>query len=613
MISFGPVPVNSVLPIMFGSYDGATGASEALTGLVVGDILIYKGTSMTQRASTNGFVLLDTDGIDIDAITGINGFSIDLSDNSDAGFYAAGSFYTVVISSVTIDAQTVNFVAATFRIVAAENTSGTPVVDVGRVAGTAQTAGDILGDTNDIQSRLPAALVSGRMDSHIGSVADAVLTAAKFAAGAFDAVWSVAARLLTAGTNIVLAKGVGVTGFNDLDAAGVRSAVGLAAANLDTQLDALPTAAENADAVWDEALAGHVGVGSAGEAQNSIDDILTDTAVIGAAGAGLTAVPWNPAWDAEVQSEVDDALVVQRLDELLSADSDIDGLAPPTVGSVFHELLTKTPGSFTYDQTTDSLEAVRDNMGTPQTGDSFARLGAPAGASIAADIATRASQASLDTLDDYVDTEVAAIKAKTDNLPASPAAVGDIPTVAQIADGVWDEALAGHVGVGSAGEAQNSIDDILADTAVIGAAGAGLSAVPWNPAWDVEVQSEVADALDVAIPGVPTPNSINERIKAIDDKLPAGTISDFDESLDDVSVFNLTSAAVGDILREALANHDAGLAFRTLGGAVSKLVNRIRAAAGTLTIYKTDDVTSLGTQAITTDAAAAPIVELNTT
>src|SRR3990167_9416813 len=77
----------------------------------------------------------------------------------------------------------------------------------------------------------------------------------------------------------------------------------------------------------------------------NVDAILTDTAVIGAAGAGLTAVPWNAAWDAEVQSEVDDALVAQRLDELLNADSDIDGLAPPTVGSVFHELLTKTAGS----------------------------------------------------------------------------------------------------------------------------------------------------------------------------------------------------------------------------------------------------------------------------
>ena len=81
---------------------------------------------------------------------------------------------------------------------------------------------------------------------------------------------------------------------------------------------------------------------------------------IGSLGAGLTAVPWNAAWDAEVESEVNDALVVHRLDELLNADSDIDGAAPPTVGSVFHELMTKTAGSFTYDQTTDSIEALRD-------------------------------------------------------------------------------------------------------------------------------------------------------------------------------------------------------------------------------------------------------------
>jgi hypothetical protein len=34
----------------------------------------------------------------------------------------------------------------------------------------------------------------------------------------------------------------------------------------------------------------------------------------------------------------------------------------------------------------------------------------------------------LNTIDDFLDTEVAAIKAKTDLIPASPAAVGDIPT-----------------------------------------------------------------------------------------------------------------------------------------------------------------------------------------
>lgn len=43
-----------------------------------------------------------------------------------------------------------------------------------------------------------------------------------------------------------------------------------------------------------------------------------------------------------------------------------------------------------------------------------------------ATISSRASQTSLDTLDDYVDTEVAAIKAKTDNLPSDPADASDI-------------------------------------------------------------------------------------------------------------------------------------------------------------------------------------------
>jgi hypothetical protein len=41
----------------------------------------------------------------------------------------------------------------------------------------------------------------------------------------------------------------------------------------------------------------------------NISAILTDTAEIGVAGAGLTNIPWNASWDAEVQSEVNDGLV----------------------------------------------------------------------------------------------------------------------------------------------------------------------------------------------------------------------------------------------------------------------------------------------------------------
>lgn len=54
-------------------------------------------------------------------------------------------------------------------------------------------------------------------------------------------------------------------------------------------------------------------------------------------------------------------------------------------------------------------------------------------------VSTRASQTSVDTLTGYVDTEVAAIKAKTDNLPASPAATSDIPSASTVASAVRSE------------------------------------------------------------------------------------------------------------------------------------------------------------------------------
>ncbi len=94
-----------------------------------------------------------------------------------------------------------------------------------------------------------------------------------------------------------------------------------------------PTAAVITDAVWNENTSGHTAAGTFGEQVKNdidailvdtgstldgkintvdtvVDAILVDTAVIGAAGAGLTGIPWSAAWDAEVQSEVADALAV---------------------------------------------------------------------------------------------------------------------------------------------------------------------------------------------------------------------------------------------------------------------------------------------------------------
>jgi hypothetical protein len=139
------VPSGDVLPVLFSTYDGGTGASLTMSGLAVTDIEIYKDGSVTQRSSDAGYTLLDTDGIDFDSLTGIHGFSIDTSDNTDAGFYTVGAWYHVVVSSVTVDAQTVSFIACAFRLMAAESVAAKPKVDVdawlGTAAATPTTAG----------------------------------------------------------------------------------------------------------------------------------------------------------------------------------------------------------------------------------------------------------------------------------------------------------------------------------------------------------------------------------------------------------------------------------------------------------------------------------------
>lgn len=166
---------------------------------------------------------------------------------------------------------------------------------------------------------------NGQVDTRTVSMLDAVITSAKFAANALDAVWSTAARLLTAGTNIVLAKGTGVTGLNDLDAAGVRAAVGLGAADLDTQLGDLPTNAELATAL----AAADDAVIAAVAALNNLDAAGVRTA-LGMTAADLdtqlAALPTN-AELATALAAADDAVIaaVAAL-SIPTADANADAL-----------------------------------------------------------------------------------------------------------------------------------------------------------------------------------------------------------------------------------------------------------------------------------------------
>jgi len=214
-------------------------------------------------------------------------------------------------------------------------------------------------------------------------------------------------------------------------------------ANLITKVDAIDTVVDAILVDTGTTLDGKINT-----IDTVVDAILVDTAVIGSAGAGLTGVPWNSAWDAEVQSEVADGLAAYD---------------PPTKAELDSAFTEIKGGSWA---STDTLEAIRDR------GDAAWTTGGG----------------------------------------------GSAPTAAAVADAVWDEATSGHTSSGTFGEQVKTdidailvdtgttipatiatidtvVDAILVDTAVIGSAGAGLSGVPWNAAWDAEVQSECADAL----------------------------------------------------------------------------------------------------------------------
>jgi len=109
---------------LFWNTFGASDESITQSGLAVTDIEVYKNGSMTQRSSDSGYALLDTDGIDVDGATGCHGVSIDLSDDTDSDFYAAGNDYMVMVNAVTVNSQTVRFCGGTFSIQNRYNQAG---------------------------------------------------------------------------------------------------------------------------------------------------------------------------------------------------------------------------------------------------------------------------------------------------------------------------------------------------------------------------------------------------------------------------------------------------------------------------------------------------------
>ena len=187
--------------------------------------------------------------------------------------------------------------------------------------------------------------------------------------------------------------------------------------------------------------------------------------------------------------------------------------------------------------------------------------------------------------------------------------INDPPTAATIADAIWDENTVGHTNAGTFGEQCKSdidailvdtsstldaaigvidgvVDAILLDTAEIGTAGAGLSAVPWNASWDAEVQSECTDALNAYDPptkaemdtlvGSPAGASVSADILAIKTET-ANILTDTGTTLD--TLLNTVDGKLDtiDTVVDAIKTKTDSLTF-TVAGEVDTNVESINAA-----------------------------------
>jgi len=210
-MSLGDFDTSSTIYFKFTTFRPSTGAPFTLAGTPA--LSVYKDNSTTQ--TTTGVTLT----ADFDGVTGLNHVTVDTSD----AFYAAGSFFDVVITTGTVDSvSAVGTVVGRFTL---RKTACLKPTTAGRSLDVS-SGGEAGIDFANIGSPTTAVNLSG---TTIKAVTDRV------------------------SANTDQWNGVTVTGM-PLPTSSYTSP---------------PTAATIADAVWDEASGDHLAAGSTGAALNA--------------------------------------------------------------------------------------------------------------------------------------------------------------------------------------------------------------------------------------------------------------------------------------------------------------------------------------------------------
>lgn len=245
----------STIHFLFTTRDD-TGLPATLAGTPA--ISVYKAASDTQ--STAGVTL----EVDADSRTGMNRLTIDTS--ADGTFFSAGSDFSAVITTGTVDSiSVVGEVVCTFRLEA----SGDVSADVAAIKERTDNLPDDPADQSAVEAAITAATadiaaIKAKTDNLPSDPADASVIAAEFVA-VDAALVTIAGYLdtevaaIVSATTAIKAKtdqfvftvanqvdANALTGGGGLDAAGVRAALGMADDDLDDQLDAILAASGGA-------------------------------------------------------------------------------------------------------------------------------------------------------------------------------------------------------------------------------------------------------------------------------------------------------------------------------------------------------------------------------
>lgn len=234
------------------------------------------------------------------------------------------------------------------------------------------------------------------------------------------------------------------------------------------------------------------------------------------------------------------------------------------------------------------------------------RLGTQAKADVNAEADT--------ALTDYDAPTHAELISEINDVQSDIAGLND-PTAATIADAVWDEARADHVGAGSFGEGVLVEDLNTAAKASVNAE-ADTALVDYDAVVPADLPTNFGDLSITASTGlVDITQSAADKVWSSTTR----TLTALGTGI--ITAASIASAAANKIAdhtwRRTLANVAASsdgdsVIFRSPLGAMRKLVNRLRNNAGTLEIYEEDDSTIAGQQSATTSGSNDPITELDT-